>query len=204
MIGNNIVNIVATSLSAILFTRLIRDPNSAVGVSTIVMTVAVLIFGEISPKTLAKESAESFAMFSAPIIRIFIFLLAPLNWVFIGWKILLTKVFKPSDERAMTEEELITIVDEAESEGGLDSDESELIRSAIEFNDIEVEVILTPRVDVVAVDEHEDVETIGKLFRKYGYSRIPVYRKSVDSIIGCCTKRITIRCCSKTKRVLQA
>ncbi len=184
LIGNNIVNIVATSLSAVLFTRLIREPNTAVGVSTIVMTVAVLVFGEISPKTLAKESPEAFAMFSAPIVRIFLFLLAPLNWLFIGWKLLLTKVFKPSDDHAMTEEELITIVDEAESEGGLDSDESELIRSAIEFNDIEVEVILTPRVDVVAIDEHGDMETAGKLFRKHGFSRIPVYRGSIDSIIG--------------------
>ena len=136
LIGNNIVNIVATSLATVLFTRHWGDMG--VTLSTVVMTVLVLIFGEISPKSLAKESPEKFAMFSAPILKVIMILLTPLNWLFMKWKKLLSKLFKNKDTQSMTEEELMTIVEEAEEDGGIDEHEGELIRSAIEFNDVSV------------------------------------------------------------------
>ena len=133
LIGNNIVNIASASLATVLFIRHLGDIGATV--STIVTTVIVLIFAEISPKSLAKESPEKFALFSAPILRVFIFLLTPLNFLFRYWKKLLSRLFKSDGDRSITEEELLTIVEEAEQEGGINEQESELIRSAIEFND---------------------------------------------------------------------
>ena len=143
LIGNNIVNIASASIATIVFTKYF--PVNGVTISTVVMTVAVLIFGEISPKSIAKENAESFAMFSAPILKFFTVILAPFNFAFMGLKALLSKIFKSSGDKSITEEELITIIDEAETGGGIDKHESELIRSAIEFNDLDVADIITPR-----------------------------------------------------------
>ena len=182
LIGNNIVNIVATSLATVLFTRHWGDLG--VTLSTVVMTVLVLIFGEISPKSLAKESPEKFAMFSAPILKVIMVLLTPLNWLFMQWKKLLSKLFKSKDTQSMTEEELMTIVEEAEEDGGIDEHEGELIRSAIEFNDVSVQDILTHRVDLVAIDEEMSNEEIKALFLNNGLSRLPVYRDTIDHIIG--------------------
>ena len=184
LIGNNIVNIASASIATVLFVEQFRLGNSGVTISTIVMTIVVLIFGEISPKSLAKESPERFAMFSTPFLSFFVKLLTPLNFLFRQWKKLLNKLFKAEDDRGITEEELITIVDEAENEGGIDEHESELIRSAIEFNDLEVEEILTPRVDVVAVEENDPMDKIAEVFRTNGLSRLPVYRETIDNIIG--------------------
>ena len=182
LIGNNIVNIVATSLATVLFTRHWGDLG--VTLSTVVMTVLVLIFGEISPKSLAKESPEKFAMFSAPILKVIMVLLTPLNWLFMQWKKLLSKLFKSKDTQSMTEEELMTIVEEAEEDGGIDEHEGDLIRSAIEFNDVSVQDILTHRVDLVAIDEEMSNEEIKALFLNNGLSRLPVYRDTIDHIIG--------------------
>ena len=138
LIGNNIVNISASTVGTVLFTKHIGDAYGPL-VSTIVLTAVVLIFGEISPKSLAKENAESFAMLSAPLLRIFLTILRPVNFVFSQWKRLLGLLFRHHPDEGITEEELITMVDQAETEGGLDQDESELIRSAIEFSDLEVD-----------------------------------------------------------------
>ena len=183
LIGNNIVNITATTIATLLFVKLLGN-RSGPTVSTVVRTIVILIFGEISPKSLAKESPEAFAMFSAPILRFFLALLRPVNFLFTQWKKLLTKVFHKSGEEGITEEELITMVDQAEDEGGLDRHESELIRSAIEFGDMEVEEILTPRVDIVAVEDTATMDEIAKLFAENGYSRLPVYHEDIDDIIG--------------------
>ena len=183
LIGNNIVNITATTIATLLFVELLGN-RSGPTVSTVVLTIVILIFGEISPKSLAKESPEAFAMFSAPILRFFLALLRPVNFLFTQWKKLLTKVFHKSGEEGITEEELITMVDQAEDEGGLDRHESELIRSAIEFGDMEVEEILTPRVDIVAVEDTATMDEIAKLFAENGYSRLPVYHEDIDDIIG--------------------
>ena len=182
LIGNNIVNITATTISTLLFTKIFVTYGATI--STVVITIVVLIFGEISPKSVAKEFPERFAMFSAPILRVIILVLTPLNFLFSMWKKLLSKIFKPSGDDGITEEELMGIVDQAESEGGLDAHEGDLIRASIEFNELDVSDILTPRVDLVAVDEESTMQEVGALFVENGYSRLPVYHETIDNIIG--------------------
>lgn len=182
LIGNNIVNITATTISTLLFTKIFVTYGATI--STVVITIVVLIFGEISPKSVAKEFPERFAIFSAPILRVIILVLTPLNFLFSMWKKLLSKIFKPSGDDGITEEELMGIVDQAESEGGLDAHEGDLIRASIEFNDLDVSDILTPRVDLVAVDEESTMQEVGALFVENGYSRLPVYHETIDNIIG--------------------
>ncbi|WP_365814141.1 HlyC/CorC family transporter [Flavonifractor sp. An112] len=183
LVGNNIVNLSASSLATVFFTEGLRLQNGAV-ISTVVITIVVLIFGEVSPKSLAKEYPESFAMFSAPIMRILMVILTPVNFLFSLLKKLLSKVFHKEGDSGITEEELVTMVDQAESEGGLDQHESKLIRSAIEFNDMEVDEILTPRVDIVAVEDTDSMDDIAQAFAESGYSRLPVYHEDIDDIIG--------------------
>ena len=183
LVGNNIVNLSASSLATIFFTEGLKLQNGAV-ISTAVITIVVLIFGEVSPKSLAKEYPESFAMFSAPIMRVLMIILTPVNILFGLLKRLLSLVFHKEGDGGITEEELVTMVDQAESEGGLDQHESKLIRSAIEFNDMEVDEILTPRVDIVAVEDTDSMDDIAQAFAESGYSRLPVYHEDIDDIIG--------------------
>ena len=182
LIGNNIVNISASTVGTVLFTKLFLDYGPLV--STVVLTVVILVFGEISPKSMAKENAEAFAMFAAPIMRVLMTVLAPVNYLFAQWKKLLSRIFRKSEEEGITEEELITMVDQAENEGGLDQHEGQLIRSAIEFNDLEVEEILTPRVDIVAAEDTATIDEIAAIFAENGYSRLPIYHDTIDNIIG--------------------
>lgn len=183
LIGNNIVNITSTSVATVLFVKILGGTKGPT-MSTVVMTVVVLVFGEISPKSIAKESPEQFAMFSAPILRVFMVILTPFNFLFRQWKKLLSLIFKTQDDRSITEEELLTIVEEAENEGGIDEDEGSLIRSAIEFSEIEAIDILTPRVDLTAIPVDAPKEEIAKVFSETGYSRLPVYEESIDHIFG--------------------
>ena len=182
LVGNNLVNIIAATLSTLLFVQGLELQNGAV-ISTVVMTVVVLIFGEVSPKTMAKETAESFAMFATPIIRVLMVLLRPVTALLslIQWGL---KKLIPAPGEGITEEELAAMVDQAESEGGLDEHESELIRSAIEFGDMQVQEILTPRVDMVAVEDTATVEELAKVFAESGYSRLPVYHEDLDDVVG--------------------
>jgi len=185
LIGNNIVNILASSLATIIFTAFLHgDAGLGATVSTIVMTVVVLIFGEISPKTLAKDHADGMAMAISPIIHLLMQLFTPLTWLFSQWKKLLTLIMPSKAEAGMSEEELLTIVAEAEEEGGIDEQESDLIRSAIEFNDRTAENILTHRVDLVSVDATDSMDEVEKTFRESGFSRLPVYEGNMDNIIG--------------------
>ena len=184
LIGNNIVNILCSSLATLLFVRLLHDNDLGATVSTVVMTVILLIFGEISPKTIAKESPEAIAMFSAPFLNLLIHILTPFSFVFKQWQNLLSKIFKSSEESGITEQELLTIVDEAEQGGGIDKDESELIRSAIEFNELEVRDIFTPRIDIEAIPSDISKEDTAKVFSESGYSRLPVYEGTIDNITG--------------------
>ena len=185
LIGNNIVNIVATTLATILFALIFKnDPSTANIVSTVVMTVSILIFGEITPKLIAKTYPEKMAMSFYPIIKGVYYLLYLLNLVFSGWKWLISKIFRFKDDDVVTEAEIMTIVEEAEEDGTLKEEETELIRSVIEFDDLEVGDILVPRVNIVAVDFSSSMDDIRKVFAKEGYSRIPVYRDSIDTIIG--------------------
>lgn len=182
LVGNNIVNIAASSIGTVLFLQLY--PVYGATIATAVITVVVLIFGEISPKSIAKEKAESFAMFSAPILRVFVIILKPVNWIFSYWKKLLSRLFRVNENKPITEDELLTIVEEAETEGGIDEGQSELIQNAISFHDLEAWDVLTPRVDIEAIDIEEDQDVIAELFRKTGFSRLPVYQDDMDNILG--------------------
>ena len=183
LIGNNIVNIAAASIGTVLFTRLL-DPERGATVSTIVLTIVVLIFGEVTPKSLAKEMPERIATAVSPILSLLMILLSPLTWLFTQWKKLLGHFVHSGESDAITEGELITMVSEAENDGELTDRESQLIRSAIEFDDVEVEEILTPRVDVVAVEDTTSLEELAQTFAESGYSRLPVYHDTIDNIIG--------------------
>ena len=182
LIGNNIVNITLASIATVFFVALY--PNNGATISTAVITILVLIFGEISPKSIAKDCPEKFAMFSAPIIRVFIVLLTPANFIFTQWKKLLSKVFKIEDDAKISPEELIMLVEEVEQEGSIDTDDSELIRNAIEFTEQEAEDILTHRVDVEAVPITATKEEIASVFSKTQFSRLLVYKESIDDIVG--------------------
>ncbi|MBR5514742.1 MAG: HlyC/CorC family transporter [Clostridia bacterium] len=184
LIGNNLVNILATVIATSLFIEIFKSETVGSAVSTAATTVVVLIFGEITPKSIAKDSPERFAMFSVPFLRILMVILAPLNLVFSTWKKLVSLVFKPKNDINDTEAELLTMVEEAQTEGDMEAGEVELIRNAIEFNDIEVGDILQPRVDVVAIETEDEWDEVDKVFRESGYSRLPVYRDTIDDIIG--------------------
>lgn len=185
LVGNNIVNISCTSVATVLFTYCIGE-GAGPTVSTVVMTLLVLTFGEITPKSMAKEQPERFAAFSAPIMSVLMKVLLPISKLFMLIKSGLSKLMPHSNaqERAITEDELITYVDEAEDDGGIDEHESALIRSAIEFHDRDVEEILTPRVDISALEDTATVEEIARIYDETGYSRLPVYHDSIDNIVG--------------------
>ncbi|MDE5973504.1 MAG: hemolysin family protein [Eubacterium sp.] len=185
LIGNNIVNIACTSLATLFFTGLLGD-NSDLGatVSTVVMTIVVLIFGEVTPKTYAKEKADKVVVAITPIIKACIIIFSPLNVFFKAWKKLMNKVFKTGGVETITEEELKTYVDEAHTGGEIDENESELIRSSIEFDDIDVSDILVPRVDVEAVDKYASLSEIEAVFNSTNFSRLPVYIDDIDNIVG--------------------
>ena len=182
LIGNNIVNILAASLATMLFSHIF--PRHGVLISTVVMSVLVLLLGEITPKSLAKEAPLRFAIATSSLTRFFIFLLTPLSFIFGLWRKLVGKIFAVVDHESPAEEELLNIVDEAEAGGDIDPLEGELIRSAIEFNDLDVEDILTPRVNVVAVPEDAAMSEVEEIFVANRFSRLPVYRNSIDSITG--------------------
>lgn len=182
LIGNNIVNIVMTAVATLLFVKLYGQYGPTI--STIIITLVVLIFGEISPKSLAKENPEKFAMFASPLLSVLIVISAPLNFIFSLWKSLLSKVFKVTGQHTITEDELITMVAEAETEGGIDTEQSELIQNAIEFNELEAWDVLSPRVGMEAIAIGTEKSEIERLFRETGYSRLPVYKDDLDTVLG--------------------
>ena len=153
LIGNNIVNIMVASIGTLLFVGLYGDIGATV--STIVVTVVVLIFGEITPKSVAKDTPERFAMFSAPFIRLWIWVLTPLNFLFSQWKKLVSRFFKTNDDAKMSHEELLLFMEDVEQDGGIDENEGELLRNALEFRDLTAAEILTHRIELEAVDIDE-------------------------------------------------
>ena len=186
LIGNNIVNILAASLATLWFTDLLKNgtPAQASTVSTIVMTLLVLTFGEIAPKTIAKQAPEKFVLFATPLISALVVILKPFSFVFKHLQNLLSKMFKAEEDQGMTEEELISIIEEAAEDGDLDEEESTLIKSAIEFNELEVGDIFTPRIDITAVRSDISKEELAKIYTESGYSRIPIYDDDLDNIHG--------------------
>ena len=183
LIGNNIVNNVATTIGAVLFIQLI-GPGKGPTVSATVLTIVILIFGEVTPKSLAKERPEAWAIVATPLLRVMAVLLTPVNFLFTQWKKLLRVLLRHQDDDGITEEELMGMVDQAETEGNLDQHESDLIRNAIEFNDMEVSEILTPRVDLEALADTATMEEAAAMYADSGFSRLPIYHDSIDNIIG--------------------
>lgn len=183
LVGNNIVNILSTSLGTVICTELFDAKG--VGIATVTMTVLILIFGEIMPKSLAKENAEKFALSFGGLLNVFIVVLTPVTFIFRGLKNLVSKLFKSgSDAPSVTEDELKYIIDEIEEEGVLEEQESDLVRSALEFDDKNVSEVLIPRVRITAVEKNDSLEHIRELFFTEQYSRMPVYEKNIDNIIG--------------------
>lgn len=183
LVGNNIVNITATTISTLLFTGFFGFSKGPT-ISTIVITLIVLIFGEISPKSIAKRIPEDLAMSTVGLVRFLMVVLTPLTIFFKAVRSLLDKIIKIKETDSDITDELMTMVEEAENEGDLESHESDLISAAIEFNDLEVRDILTPRVDLIAVDITMSLDKIEEVFRLNSFSRLPVYENSIDNIIG--------------------
>ena len=185
LIGNNIVNLSASTISALFFAKILFGTrlNPSI-VSTAAITVVVLIFGEITPKYIGKFCAEKLAMAVYPFISILIFLFYPLNIVFSGWKKLIVRIFRFKAKDVITEEEIITMVEEAEEDGTIKKEETNLIRSVIEFDDLDAKDVLVPRVNICAVEASSAPEEIMRKFEESGFSRIPVYEGDIDTIIG--------------------
>jgi len=181
IILNNLATLIAAGVSALLFVRYFGEIGLTL--STIVLTVTLVFFADITPKSLAKDSPEKFAMFSAPLLFIFVKIFTPINFLFIKWKLILSKIFKSSDKR-MTEEELYSVVEEAQNDGLLNEDSKKLLEKAIEFKELKAEDIITPRVDLKAISENSSEEEVLEAFLGTGYSRLPVYRNSIDHIVG--------------------
>jgi len=182
LIGNTIVNVVTSALAAMLCIGMFGAKG--VGIASVVVTVLVLVFGEISPKTLAKESPEITALRCAPLLRLFIVIFSPLNYLASAWRNVIIKIFPAGADRQITEDELLTFVEEVRQEGGINRHEEEMIRQAIEFDEITAAEIMTSRMDLSAVSESAAAQDIEKLFEDTGFSRLPVYRDNIDTITG--------------------
>ncbi len=187
LIGNNIVNILLSSMATIVFINLLSGrygDDIASTVSTAVVTMVVLLVGEITPKTAAKNRPEQFAMFAAPIIRVFIWILMPVSFLFNLWQKLVGKIFHKDEDAKTSQEELLMIVDEVEQEGSIEEDEGDLLRNAIEFTERRAEDILTHRVDLEGVPTTATKEEVAEKFSKTRFSRLLVYAESIDHIVG--------------------
>ena len=182
LIGNNIVNIAVASMGTLLFVALYGDVGATV--STVVVTVVVLIFGEITPKSIAKDAPERFALFSAPIIRVWIWVLTPLNFLFSQWKKLVSHFFKTDADGKMSHEELLLFMEDVEQDGSIDKNEGELLRNALEFRDLTAAEILTHRIELEAVEINESHEEVARAFTQSRFSRLLVYRDTIDQIVG--------------------
>ncbi|MBE6847576.1 MAG: HlyC/CorC family transporter [Ruminococcus sp.] len=184
LIGNNLVNIASASIGTILFTKWFGE--SGVGISSLVMTVLVLIFGEILPKSYAKSHADDLAMLFAAPLQGLMWLLTPVIWMF---QLLARLVQNKNADPSVTEDELKVIVEQIEEEGVLEEQESDLVRSALDFDEISVSEVLVPRVNVTAIERDMPLADIKELFLRERYSRLPVYNETMDDIVGFITDK---------------
>jgi len=182
LIGNTLVNMASSALATMLFIGFFGA--SGVTIATLTMTVLVLVFAEISPKTLTKESPETAALGVAPLLRIFTFVFAPISRLAGAWKKITVNIFRVTTDRSITEDELLTFVGEARQEGGINRQEEHMIRQAIEFDEMTAAEIVTPRVDLAAVSLNNTADEIDEVFARTGFSRLPVYVESIDKITG--------------------
>ena len=184
LIGNNIVNIAASSVSTLLFVSIFGSKGA--GISTAVITVLVLVFCEVLPKSYAKKNAEKISLAFASPLWVLVILLKPFVWVLNK----LSSLFSKGDEApTVTDDELKYMIDEIEEEGVIEEQESELVKSALEFDEISVEEILIPRVKMIGVDVTDSIDEIKQTFTREMYSRLPVYEKSLDNILGIITNK---------------
>jgi len=184
LIGNNLVNIAASSISTVIAISLMGESGTIV--ATIVMTIIILTFGEIAPKIIAKQQCDKFVLLVSFPLRFLIYILKPVIVVVVGFVNLVSKLWKKdnNNEPSITEEELVSIIESVEEEGVIDSERSDLLQSALEFSDISVEEILTPRTDMMAININDSMDSIIETVLESPYSRIPVYDDSIDNIIG--------------------
>jgi CBS domain containing-hemolysin-like protein len=182
LIGNNIVNIASSALATAILIGIFG--NKGVSIATGVMTVLILIFCEISPKVLAKETPELTALRTAPVLRFFVWIFSPLSFLAAEWKNLIVKIFSVKQDRSTTEDELLIFVEEVRQEGGINIQEEQMIRQVIGFDDLIASEIYTPRMDVEAVPITSAVEEVDRKFTETGFSRLPVFQDSVDNILG--------------------
>jgi len=183
LVLNNVVTLIAAAISTMLFVRHFGDIGATM--STLILTVIIVLIGDITPKSLAKEAPEKFALSTAPFLHVCMLLLTPINYLFIKWKVLLRLIFKTSeDSDRMTEEELYSVVEVAQNDGVIDEEGRQLLDNAIEFNELKAIDILTPRIDLEAVSIETTEEEIAARFIDTGYSRLPVYQDTLDNIVG--------------------
>ncbi len=202
LIGNNIVNIASASLATVLFTKYF--PANGAALSTFFMTIIVLIFGEVLPKNMAKANSEWVALRVGGILNLLMKIFAPAVFLLVKLSNFVLSRFSSEEKPSVTEEELKYIIESIEEEGVLEQDESDLVQSALEFDEIEVQEILTPRVDMIAIDTEDLWEDIVELVKTKGVSRIPVYEKSIDHIIGIVRSRDVLMAEIEGKRDIKA
>ena len=202
LIGNNIVNIAMASLGTMLFVKYYGDELGAT-LSTVVITVAVLIFGEISPKSIAKDCAESFAIFSAPFLQLLIWLLAPFCFLFSQWKKVLSRLLKLDNDSKISQAELLMFVEEVQQDGSINKNDGELLRNAIEFSEVEAKDILTPRVKLEALPSTCTKEEVARLFQETKFSRLLIYDGTIDHIVGVIHHKMFYVGCGITEKPLK-
>ncbi len=202
LVGNNIVNISLSSLATVWFVELLVNPplaNYAAAISTVVITVVVLIFGEITPKSLAKEHAEGLAMAILPVLKLFIIILTPINLIFMLWKKILTKIFKAKTVDTVTEGEVLTLVDEAHEDGSIDEYNKELIENIFDFDDLSAGEIATHRTELTFLDMSDSVEEWNDIINNSRFSRYPICGTSIDDIVGILDARSYLRLEDKSR-----
>ncbi|SFB91180.1 Hemolysin, contains CBS domains [Alkalibacterium subtropicum] len=182
LIGNNIVNIAMSAIATLLFVSWF--PVYGPTIATVVMTIIILIFGEITPKSIAKAKSEPLAKASTPYIYFLMTIFRPVLWLLRRWKLMIDRVFQLDETEIISEDELLSIVEEAESGGSIEGHESQLVKAAIEFDDMEVSVILTPRVDVVSAELDSTDAEIEEIFMNHNFSRLIIYDESIDNVVG--------------------
>ena len=201
LVGNNFVNIAASTISVAIFAILIINPTLSNVISTVVMTIIVLIFGEILPKSFAKEKSETLTLKFANILYLIMKILYPIVIVFIGIKKLLFSKVGKSEQPTVTESELETIIDTMESEGVIDSDDADLMQSVLDISERTIYDIMTPRVDIIGIDIEMENDEIKDVFFKYKFSRMPVYKEDKDHIVGILSERDFYTALLKGKKV---
>ena len=205
LVGNNIVNIALTSIATVWFVDAIVHPtvkNFSAAIATAVITIVVLIFGEISPKSLAKEHAEGFAMAVAPVLRVLVIILTPINAIFMLWKKLLSKIFKAKTIDTVTEGEVLTLIDEAHEDGSIDEYNKELIENIFDFDDLSAGEIATHRTDLTCLDFSDSLEEWDKIINNSRFSRYPICKDSIDNIVGILDARSYLRLEDKTRETV--